>query len=191
MIKHKKLLFSILGILAILFAFVSIIGDSTSFSAFTASSKVGVNAECASFSDKFKVEIYDGNTLISEENIEFDKEYTVKVYNESQINCDYYLTTEGTELNSFSNYVSIVLTEDHSYNTSLASTSSIRSGVRLNNANKQIINVKSFSPSNQPMIYTLKISTDSVKLVAQNAPDRLVDYDFDLKLSFIASTTAK
>lgn len=189
MVKRKKFLLLTAALLIIMFAFISIIGNNTTSSAFLTSSQVGVNVECGTFSDMFIVEIYDGDTLISENDLQFNKEYTIKIYNKSDINCDFYLTTDGTELNSFSNYVSIILTEDHSYNTNLATTSSIRSGVRLNNTNKTIISVTKFKGNDEPMIYTMKISTDSVKLVAQNAPDRIVDFEFNLKLSFVASTT--
>lgn len=190
MIKQKKLLFTCIAILLVLFAFISIIGKNTTSAAFLASSQVGVNVECGSFSDMFIVEIYDGNNLITENDIEFNKEYTVKVYNKSNLKCDFYLTTDGTEINTFSQYVTITLSEDHNYNTSIANSSSIRSGVRLSNTNKTIISVSSFDPNTEPMIYKIKISTDALKLIAQNAPDRIVDFDFDLKLSFIASTTS-
>lgn len=190
MLKRKKTIFLFIGTLILLFAFISIIGSNITSSAFAVTSKTGVDVECGSFSDLFVVEIYDNNNnLITENDLQFDKEYTIKVYNKSNISCNYYLTTDETELNTFSNYVSITLTEDHSYNTELATTSSIRSGVRLSNTNKTIINVTNFKPNLEPMVYKMQISTSAVKMVAQNAPSRITDFDFDLKLKFVANTT--
>lgn len=187
--KRRNLLFLVI-LLLLAFAFINIIGQNTTSAAFTKSGNTNVSVNCASFSDLFIVEFYDGSTLISQDDISFDKEYTVKIYNKSTLTCNFYLTTEGTEINTFSSYVITNVSQDLNYNLNLAKASSIANGQRLSSL-MNIISVTNFKPSEEPMIFTFKISTDSLKIVAQNAPDRITDFDFDLKLSFIAKTVAE
>jgi len=186
---RKRNLSLIVAILLILcFAFISFIGKNTTSAAFQKTSTAEVTVECGSFSDKFIVEIYDGQNLISQEDIELDKEYTMKVYNKSTFSCNYYFTAENSEMNTFSNYLTVIISEpDSVINSNLCGDYAIQTGKRLPKASK-LISVSEFKSSDAPMVFNFKISTDTLRSVAQSYPERVTDFNFDLKLNIVAQT---
>lgn len=125
------------------------------------------------------------NELINFDKMEFDKEYILKIYNKSDVACSFCLNIDGTELNTFSNYVTINLNEEPTSNSSMVSMTNIKSGHRLPNLNTYIVMVEEFKPSVDPLIYKFKISTDTVKLVAEKVPSRITDFNFNLNMSFV------
>lgn len=188
---RKRKQFLVLILIAILFniAIISIIGRSTTSAAFIKSGKSEVSISAGSFSDKFIVKIFNtNNEEVSENDLELDMDYVIKIYNTSPYKCSFYLTAEESELNSFSKYLVFYLSEDKNKNMEKAD-SSIVSSSRLTSKSK-LIDTKNFLTNEEPLIYNFKISTDILKTVIKKAPQNVTDFNFGLKLKFVAETVS-
>ena len=179
------------SLLLIAFVFVSFIGSQTTQASYSKSGTTDLNVECGSFSNYFIVELYDGDTKIEAADIEFNKPYTLKVYNKSTLSCDFFLDISGTELNTFSNFISLKVTQDKDHNLALSKTSSIQKEELFVYLNKGI-KVTGFRPSGDtPMEFTIELSTSFVKDILVSNPGYITDTDFDLKINVIGSTSTE
>lgn len=188
--KKRNVMLVACAVLILAFVFVNIIASQTTKASFTKSGTSDLNVECAEFSDFFIVELYDGDEKIEAEDIEFNKIYTLKVYNKSTLTCDFFLDIAGTELNTFSNFVSLKITQDKIHNLALASKSSIQGEELFVYLNKSIV-VTGFKPSDTPMEFTIQLSTAFVKDIIQSNPGYITDTSFDLKINVIGSTSTE
>lgn len=191
MIKNRRnIMLLSAALLLIAFVFVSFIGSQTTQASFNKSGTTDLNVECGRFSDLFIVELYDGDTKIEASDIQFNTPYTLKVYNKSNLVCDFFLDISGTELNTFSNFVSLKISQDKEHNLALAKTSSIQKEELFVYLNKGI-KVTGFRPSDTPMEFTIELSTAFVKDILQSNPGYITDTAFDLKINVIGNTSTE
>ena len=189
--KRRNLLLVSAALMIIAFVFVSIIASQKTQASFAKTGTTDINVECGRFSDLFIVELYDGDTKIEASDIKFDTPYTLKVYNKSNLSCDFFLDITGTELNTFSNFVSLKVTQDKTNNLELAKTSSVQQEEIFAYCTKSI-KVTRFKPSGDiPMVFTIELSTSYVKDVLSSSPGYITDTTFDLKINVIGNTSAE
>lgn len=189
--KKRNIMLVAAAMLIIAFVFVNVIASQTTHASFNKSGTAELNVECGSFSDLFIVELYDGDTKIEASDIEFNTPYTLKVYNKSNLTCDFFLDIAGTELNTFSNFVSLKVSQDKNHNLALANKSSIQSEELFVYCTKSI-KVTGFRPSGDtPMEFTIELSTAFVKDILVSNPGYITDTTFDLKINVIGNTSTE
>ena len=97
-------------------------------------------------------------------NIEFDTDYTLEIYNSKEIPCNFFITPEGTEYNSFSQYLKITVEPAaDAKNYCDYANGSIDYMLEEDGNQENLCFVQKFKETDQPIRFKLRISTSLIR----------------------------
>lgn len=201
----KRNFFILILICILLVALVPFVTKiSSTHASFSVAGNNILNFTCGSLHNKFIIELYDGNELIetSEDSkkdsiqnnvpLKLDHQYTLKIYNKSELYVDFYMNAEDIITNTFSENVLVefdVTEEIFDFpDTMYWGEPKYLFGITDDSKKQRILDVKNFPPTDTPIIFTFILDSEKLNQAIDNPEEsaKIKDTSFNFSLHFYA-----